>query len=402
MSDQKVRKIVIAGGGFGGVRLAEQLASRRDLAVTLVSDRDYFAYYPQMYHAATGGSRSESALPLQELFAGTNVELVIDSAVSFDPKAKTLTTATKRVLPYDYLALALGNVTNYFGIKGLEEYSYSIKSIEGAERFKRHLHQEFIEHQKPESSYVIVGAGPTGVELAAALGPYLHRIAHSHGVAKPQYHIDLVEAAPRVLPRSAEKVSARVQRRLERLGVTVMTGAVVEGETATSLKLKGQGITTQTVVWTAGVANSPFYKQNVQLFTLAKNGRVEVDGHLQASEGVYVIGDNANTTYTGLAQIAIADADFVATDITRRLDTRLRLSYKPKRPITVTPVGRRWAVVEWGSLHLYGYLGWWLRRASDLVAYHDIESWPRALRVWLQDSRREDDCAICQTNLNKE
>jgi NADH dehydrogenase FAD-containing subunit len=117
---------------------------------------------------------------------------------------------------------------------------------------------------------------------------------------------------------------------------------------------------------------------------------------------VYVIGDNANTPYTGLAQTAISDADFVATDIKRRLDKRLRLSYKPRRPIAVTPVGQRWAVAEWGSLHLYGYLGWWLRRAGDLVAYHDIESWPRALRVWLQDSRREDDCTICQTDTNKE
>jgi NADH dehydrogenase len=396
MSGQNLKKIVIAGGGFAGVRLARQLAHRRDVQITLVSDRDSFAYYPQLYHAATGGVRSESAIPLSELFAGLSVELVIDSVTTFDPKAGTLTTAGKQVLAYDYLAFGLGNITNYFGIKGLEENSYNIKTIEGAERFKRHLHEELIEQKRPEAHYVIVGAGPTGIELAAALGSYLKRIVKLHGIAEPSYRIDLVEAAPKVLPRSSDAVSAQVQRRLERLGVTVMTGAVVEGETATALNLKGQTFTTQTVVWTAGVASNPFYKQNEQRFTLAKGNRVQVDEYLQAANGIYVMGDNAATLYSGLAQTAINDADFVAADIERRLDGKLRPAYKPKRPVGVTPVGHGWAVVEWGKLHFAGYPGWLLRRAADLVAYHDIERWPAAIRVWLAEPQREDECSICQ------
>lgn len=396
MSDQNLKKIVIAGGGFAGVRLARQLAHRRDVHITLVSDRDSFAYYPQLYHAATGGVRSESTIPLAELFAGSGVELVIDSATAFDPKAATLTTAAKRVLPYDYLAFGLGNVTNYFGITGLEEYSYNIKSIEGAERFKQHLHRELIERKQPEAHYVVVGAGPTGVELAAALGKYIQRITKLHGVADPKYRIDLVEAAPKVLPRSSDAVSAQVQRRLEQLGVTVMTGAVVEGETANMLNLKGQAFTTQTVVWTAGVASNPFYKQNEQRFTLGKGNHVQVDEYLQAANGIYVMGDNAATPFSGLAQTAIHDADFVAADIGRRLDGKLRPPYKPKRPIGVTPVGHGWAVVEWGKLHFAGYPGWLLRRAADLVAYHDIERWPAAISVWLREPRREDDCPTCQ------
>jgi NADH:quinone reductase (non-electrogenic) len=398
MGNQTTKKVVVVGGGFAGVRLARQLARRRDVSVTLVSDRDSFAYYPQLYHAATGGARSESAIPLAELFAGSAVELVIDTAVSFDPKAKTLTTAGKQVLEYSYLAFGLGNVTNYFGITGLEDYSYNIKSIDGAERFKQHLHQELIEQKGPEAHYVIVGAGPTGVELAAALGTYLQRIAKLHGVADPQYRVDLVEASPKVLPRSSDAVSAQVQRRLEQLGVTVMTSAVVEGETATTLKLKGKAITTQTVVWTAGVANNPFYKQNEQRFILVKGNHVQVDEYLQTANGVYVMGDNAATPFSGLAQTAIHDADFVAADIGRRLDHKLRPAYKPKRPVAVTPVGHGWAAVEWGGLHFAGYLGWLVRRAADLVAYHDIERLPAALHVWLQEPHREEDCPICQKN----
>lgn len=398
MSDQK-KNVVIAGGGFAGVRLARRLATRRDLHVTLVSDRDSFAYYPQLYHAATGGVRSEAAIPLSELFADSPVELVIDSVTSFDPKAKTVTTAGKQTLQYSYLAFGLGNVTNYFGISGLEEFAYGIKTIEAAERFKAHLHRELIERKRTEAHYVVVGAGPTGVELAGALSGYLQRIAKTHGIAKPNYRIDLVEAAPRVMPRSSEAVSAQVQRRLERLGITVMTGAVVEGETAATLKLKGETLTTQTVVWTAGVATNPFYKQNETHFTLGKGNHVQVDDYLQAANGIYVMGDNAATPYSGLAQTAVHDADFVAADIGRRLDHQLRPVYKPKRPVGVTPVGHGWAVVEWGKLYFAGYPGWLTRRAADLVAYHDIEPVPAALKTWLQEPRRDDDCAICtQTN----
>ncbi len=389
-------EVVIVGGGFAGVRLARQLASRQDVRVKLVSDRDTFAYYPQLYHAATGGVRTESSLPLAELLSGLPVELIVDSATTFDPRAKTLSTAGKQTISYDYLALGLGVSTNYFGIKGLEEYAYGIKTIEGAERFKQHLHRELIEKHKPEAHYVVVGAGPTGVELAAALGPYIQRIAKLHGIPAPRYKIDLVEAAPKVLPRSSAATSVAVQRRLEQLGVNVMVGATVEGETAKGLKLKGKTITTQTVVWTAGVSNSLFYTANAGLFKLAKGNRVVVDEYLQARAGVYVMGDNAATPFSGLAQTAINDANFVAADIGRRLDKKLRPTYKQKRPATVTPVGAKWAAFEYGKFHLEGYLAWLLRRAADLIAYRDIERLPAALNTWLQEPLRQDDCPICR------
>lgn len=391
-----IKRVVIVGGGFGGVRLAHLLRDIPDIDTTLVSDRDYFAYYPQLYHAATGGTRSQSALPLSDMFMGTKIRLVLDGMTELSADSKEVVTTSGQRLPYDYVVLALGNVTNYFGIQGLEEFSYNIKTMAGAEDFKTHLHTELIENKRPEAHYVVVGAGPTGVELAAALGDYLHRIIALHHIKTPKYRIDLVESAPRVLPRSAEKVSARVARRLEKLGVNVMTGATVMGETATSLMLKGETIKTSTVIWTAGVANHPFFKQHEKLFKLAKNGRVEVDTHLQASKNIYVIGDNAATTFGGQAQTAINDANFVAADLARQLHRQPRIDYKPKRPVSVIPVGVRWAAVEWGSLRLYGWIGWALRRFADLVGYADIERFRPALRVWVSEPNRDDKCAICQ------
>ena len=395
MSGQNVKKIIIAGGGFGGVRAARQLARLAGVQVTLISDSDAFTYYPQLYHAATGGSRAESAIPLAELLAGTSVQVVTDKVTGLDHAKKTLTTASKTTYEYDELILALGSVTNYFGIKGLEEFAYNIKSIDGAERFKLHLHTQLIEEKRPEAHYVVVGGGPTGIELAGALGEYLRRIMRLHGMATPKYRIELVEAAPRLLPRLPENQARKIQQRLESQGVHVSTGTVVEAETATGLRLKGEEMQTKTVVWTAGVANNPFFKDNIGEFTLAKNGRVEVDVHMEARPHVYVIGDNASTPFGGLAQTAVADANFVAADIARKLARQPRPAYQSKPGVSVIPVGSHWAAVQWGSLQLYGWSGWILRRLADLVAYSDIESWPQALRVWGQDGRHEDDCPLC-------
>ncbi len=388
-------RIVIAGAGFGGVRAALQLCRGNGYELTVISPDDSFAYYPQLYHSATGGARSESALPLSELFAGCAISVVQAKVANVDPAAQTITTDNGQSYTYDKLILALGSVTNYFGIEGLAEFSFDIKSITGAERFKRHLHTQLTEEQRTDVNYVVVGGGPTGIELASALGEYLERIVRLHGVAKPRYDISLIEAAPRLLPRSPENYAAKIQHRLEKLGVRVMTGTAVEAETATALKVGGKELKTQTVIWTAGVANNPFYKANQQHFTLAKNGKVEVNEYLEAAPNLYVIGDNAATVYSGMAQTAIADANFVARDIMRQTAQQPRQAYRPKAPISVIPVGSHWAAVQWGNVRLYGYLGWILRRLADLDAYSTIEHWTKALGIWLTDSRREDSCGTC-------
>lgn len=389
------RDVLIIGGGFAGVRTALSLGRRDDISVTLISSSETFAYYPQLYHAATGGSRAEASIPLLELLGDTNVKIIIDTINIVDPNARTVTGASGEVYPYTQLVLALGTVTNYFGIPGMEQYSFNIKTIDGATRFKKHLHEQLIQGSKPELHYVIVGGGPTGIELASALSEYMERIVTLHGVMAPKYRIDLVEAAPRLLPRSSEGHSAKVTARLKKLGVNVMTGAVVEGETVDRLELKGRDIKTGTVVWTAGVANNPFFHNNAEHFTLAKNGRVEVDAHMEALPNVYVIGDNAATKFGGLAETAIGDARFVAADIKRKLSGHNRKAYKQRVPTSVIPVGNGWAAVEHGNIRIYGYLGWILRRAGDFIGYADIESLPRAIKVWRRDNERQDECPIC-------
>ncbi len=386
-------KLVIVGGGFAGVRVALRLASHAGLDITLISSQDHFSYYPQLYHAATGGSRAQAAIPLGQLFAGKPITIIHDTITNLDPKAKTVS-STSATYPYDDLILALGTVTNYFGLPGLPELSYDIKTIEGAERFKQHLHQQLAEGTA-DQAYVVVGAGPTGVELAASLSAYLGRIAQLHGLAHPRYTIKLVEAAPRILPRSPEATARRVHRRLTSLGIDVMTAATVKAQTADTLQLADQSISTQTVVWTAGMANNPFFKTHPDLFTLAKNGKVQVDDHLQVRPHIYILGDNAATPYSGMAQTALFDADFVATDLMSVWTSHPRAAYRPKSPISVIPVGQYWAAAQWGPLELFGLPGYFLRRCADLIGYADIQAWPQAVQLWLKDTQRQDNCPVC-------
>ncbi len=390
-------KILVVGGGFGGVRAATKLSRHKNFEVTLISNLDHFAYYPQLYHSATGGSRSESALPLTDALHGTGVKLVQDVIVKIDPAAKTVTSIDGRTsYAYDQLVMALGCVTNYFGIAGLPEFSYGVKSIEQAEEFKKHLHDQLMADNKPDLNYVVVGGGPTGVELAASLDAYLERITKLHGIKYDGSSVTLVEAAPRILPRSSEAVSARVQKRLEALKVKVLTGATVKAETADQLQLAGQSLASRTVVWTAGTAVNPFYYSNGEHFQLAKGGRVMVSNHLEAKDNVYVIGDNAATPYSGLALTAINDADYVAQDIARVYAQRDRPPYVPIPPISVIPVGEGWAVAEWRGHAIKGFTASVLRRFADLIGYADIERWPAALKDWLSDSKIEDGCPICR------
>jgi NADH dehydrogenase len=160
-----------------------------------------------------------------------------------------------------------------------------------------------------------------------------------------------------------------------------------------------QPLKTHTIVWTAGVTNHPFFKNNN--FALTDRGKVEVDEYLQAEPDIYVLGDNANTPYSGFAQTALHDGEFVAENLNRELDGGVRASYAPKEPITVIPVGPHWASVQWGKHTFFGWAGWILRSFADLVGFHSIEAWPKAGEQWITNMGEEDEhCPNCAAKKN--
>src|SRR3989344_8376230 len=139
------QKVLILGGGFGGIKTALELSDDDRFDVTLLSDQTDFRYYPALYRTATGGSRAQSRIPLREIFEGKDIRIIQDQALELNREEKKVKCKSGKLYEYDDLVVALGVVTNYFGIKGLEEYSYGIKSIDDAGELKRHIHTQLLE-----------------------------------------------------------------------------------------------------------------------------------------------------------------------------------------------------------------------------------------------------------------
>lgn len=381
---------MIVGGGFAGVKTAIDLSKQGADDITLISDQDYFLHHATLYATATGRSRQESVIPLKDIFATHKaVTFVKDTAISID-NARKLLVCQDGSYQYDTLVLALGVVTSYFDIEGLASHSYGIKTLPEVELFRDKLCEITDLKHVAHKNYVIVGAGPTGVELAAALREYINELCRNNAPAESKFDVTLIEAAPRVLPRMSEAASALVERRLRALNIDVMTGQKVEACSEKDILVDGKRIHTETVVWTSGVTNHPFFVKNNDLFTFAKNGRVEVDEFLQGAPNIYVIGDNANTRYTGTAYTALHNAQYVAKHITAKAKGELTSPYTPKLFATTLPVGENWAILEKKSLRIAGWLGAKIRRLTELRDYLYLVPFHTAWKAWIAHYVRDD------------
>lgn len=388
-------KVVIVGGGFAGVRAALKLANKTSFEVKLISAQTYFEYHAALYRSATGRSPLEVAIPLADFFEyAKNIEVINDKIIGLDPKNKTITGESGSDWQYDTLILALGNVTQYFGIKGLQQYSYGVKTVHEALGLKRHVHEDLVNHHS-DLNYVVIGAGATGVELSAELIAYLHSTRRKHKI-KRAFSLELVEASPQVLPALPANFTKRVQERLAKIGVKLYLNSPVKSETAQSITLPSGNIKSHTVVWTAGIENNPFFTEHLHVFKVGKLGRAKVNEYLQAAPDIYVLGDSADTKYSGMAQTALHDATFVANNLIRAVNNKPMRKYEPARPVYAIPVGPRWTAVLWGKVKIYGFAGWILRRLADLRLYLMFLPLDKAFTTWRYGMVLEESCPICR------
>ncbi len=400
------KHLVIVGGGWAGLKLARELRHEnpKKIRITLISDDSNFRFSPGLYRVATGAREREAIIPINEVLeAIPNITFVKDAVLKIDRDKKTIKTKGGAVFHYDYAVLALGMVTTYFNIPGIAENSYSIKTAAELRKLKSHLHQELINFNAPDKNYVVVGAGPTGVELAAAMTSYMKRIVRWHGIKRRRINIEIVEAAPKVLPVLKPKVSKLVRKRLRKLGVKLDLNAKVEAESNSTLQVSGKSLPTKTVIWTAGMANNPFYKENEKQFTFNERGKIIVDDHLCVDEHTYVIGDNAATPFSGLAYTATHNAKFVANDIRKKLSgVSATKKYKPSSPPAVIPVGSRWAILQYRSIIISGFVGSIFRVLGDFVAYMDLLGFWAGFRIWIKSYEEEEQCQVCKTSLQQQ
>lgn len=391
------KKVVVVGGGFAGVCAALNLANKPGFLVKLVTPESYFQYHAALYRSATGRSPLEVAIPLADFFAyAKNIEVCQDSVVSLNDKQKNVVGKSDSVYHYDELLLALGNDTAYYGIEGLEQYSYGVGSVNEALRLKRHLH-DHLTSKDNEASYVVVGGGATGVELSAEMTSYLRKVRKKHGIKNTDFKVYLVEASDRLLSILPESFAKKVEKRLKKIGVTVLLDTAVQSETASNIKLPDTKIATHTVIWAAGSINNPFFFKHDSVFKLGALKRVVVNDYLEAAPNIYVLGDSALTKFTGMAQTALHDAHYVTKNLIRAQKNLSALPYQPKRPIYAVPVGPRWAAVLWGKVAVFGRLGWILRRTADLRLYLTFLPPRKALTVWHYGKTKDESCPKCQS-----
>jgi len=373
--------VVVVGGGFAGVKAALELAKRHIGKITLISDEPYFLHHATLYATATGKNTAESVISLNDIFAEyPNVTVIDDKITSIDTHRK-LVISSKKQYSYDKAVFALGSVTTYFGIKGMQQHAFGIKSLSEIHAFKEHIHAELI-HKKLDKEYFVIGAGPTGVELAAALQEYLQYLITAYRLPATHVKVTLVEAAQRILPHYSLTASKLVSKRLNKLGIRVLTNHRVTALDKDTITIEGKKIHTKTAIWTSGVANNPFFAAHQDVFHLAKDGRVNVNPFLEAVPNVYVIGDNSTTPFSGTAWQALAQAKFVAKHLTR-IHTKLpQFAYRPRKSIVGLPVGETWGYVESMNIYIAGRPGAFARRLMELYSYTQLVKYRKAVALW--------------------
>lgn len=388
MSKKQKTRVIIVGGGFGGVKTALELANKPHFEVTLISDGTNFEYHGALYRTATGNSPMEVVIPLREIFARViNVSVVLDQAQRLDPDIKVVRSSTGNSYAYDKLVLALGNNINYFGLADMDKKTFSINSVKQAISLRHELVAQLKADKKV--SVVVIGGGPTGVELAGEIGGFARRVSQKYQKRYYKPRVTLIEGQDRVLPMFDLGLSAKASKRLRSMGVQLKLGVAVEACSAGSVRLSSGSVDADIIVWTAGSKLPDFYQLNSSLFKLER-GRVAVDDQLQANglKDVFVIGDNAATPYSGMAQTALYDAKFVASNLQRAISGRKAKLYRPRRPIYVVPVGKSWAVYQVGRRRWSGQRAWLMRRRADLAILRNFAPYKQALKQWRKANRQ--------------
>jgi NADH:quinone reductase (non-electrogenic) len=379
MRDGKPRVAVI-GAGFGGLEAARALA-KLPVQVTLTDRKNHHTFQPLLYQVATAGiSPGEIAAPIRWILRGRkNVEVLMGEVVDFDLQRRTIKVLDLEV-PYDYLIVASGAAHSYFGHDQWEPLAPGLKTVEDALEIRRRvlLAFELAERQAakggpgPELNFVIVGAGPTGVELAGTLAEIARRALQDEfrSIDPKRTRIVLLEGGPRVLPAYAPDLSQSAVRQLEKLGVEVRTSALVTRITpgAVWVGKDEKRLPATVVLWAAGVAASPLGKKLGA--PVDRSGRVLVNGDLSlpGHPEVFVIGDLAavkdeqGNLLPGVAPVAMQEGRFVAKTIARDMEKSARKDFHYIDKGSLATIGRAAAVAQFRKIHVSGYFAWlaWL------------------------------------------
>lgn len=376
-----VPNVVVVGGGFGGLWAARALRNA-PVTVTLVDRRNHHLFQPLLYQVATAAlSPADIAAPIRSVLRRQkNAEVLMGEVVDVDRAARQLLLADGQRVPYDYLIVATGATHAYFGHPEWEPIAPGLKTVEDATEIRRRflLAFEAAEQEQDEAvrrallTFVVVGAGPTGVEMAGAMTEIARK-----SLTRDFRHIDpssariiLIEGGPRVLAAYHPDLSAYAQRALERIGVTVRLNSIVTKVEENGAWVGDEFIPARNVVWAAGVTASPLGKRLDAETDRVGRVHVQPDLSLPGDPRVFVIGDLAalngadGRPLPGVAQVAMQQGRLAARNVVREVRGQPRLSFRYRDKGSMATIGRRAAVLEMPkpSVRMKGWLAWvaWL------------------------------------------
>lgn len=373
------KKVVIVGGGFAGLAVAKTIGNCKDFDITLVDRRNYHLFQPLLYQVAMAGlSPAEIAAPIRSLMSDyKSVKVFIGNVESVDLKSKTIK-ADIGDLEYDYLVLACGAKHSYFGNEHWEPLAPGLKTLEQATEIRRRVLMAFEEaeriedptEQKKQLTFVVIGGGPTGVELAGAVGE-ISRYTLSKdfkNINSDNSRVILIEAGDRILKSFDPKLSRIAKRDLEKLGVQVWTNTRVDEVSEDGVKVGKEFLQAKTVLWAAGVQPSSINKHLGVELDRGNKAIVNADLSLPEYSNAFIIGDQAHVkgesgeALPGLAPVAIQQGNFVGQLLLDDLRSKPRKSFKYTDKGQMATIGRRKAVLQYGNIRMSGFLAWlaWL------------------------------------------
>jgi len=368
--------VVIIGGGFGGINAAKAFL-HKPVRVTVLDTHNYHVFAPLLYQVATASiSPANIAAPIRSiLHKQANASVLMAEVVSVDLDGRGVVLADGQRLVYDYLIIAAGASHSYFGHDEWEAYAPGLKGLNDALTIRRQILLMYEEAERePDSakraamlSFVIVGGGPTGVELAGAIGEIAHHtLIHEFAHIDPrQTKITLLEGQGRILPMFPEKLAARAVTDLERLGVMVRTNAKVTGIEKNQVFLGNERLDAGAIIWAAGVQAVPLVKA-LPGVEHDRSGRIQVGRDLALANhpDVFVVGDAAATVddrgrpFPGVAQVAMQQGRWAADNILRRATGLATLPFQYKNYGNMATIGRNRAIADIHGLKLTGFVAW--------------------------------------------
>jgi NADH dehydrogenase len=368
-------KVVVVGGGFSGISFINRLSKYDIFDITLVSDKTYFEYYPGIYRILNDKNPFELFIKLK-FFLKRDIRFIKGLASQIVKEEKKVILESKVSVDYDILVISSGSNANDFGIEGVLKYAYFPSSLidmmEARNSLLEDIQSHIISQNKSPYNIVIVGGGVTGIEVSGEVSNLLDTFSDNYGYDRDMLKVYILQNSDTILSFLPEKAKKIVLKRLRKLKVNFIKNTSVLRVYKDTIKTSSGSINYSFLFWSAGVKTNDFVL-NSRNFIFSNRNKVVVDENFEAEDNkdIYVIGDNAETKFSGLAQIAEQDGNFLAKFlISKYVDKnkvrgRNVLEYKPRLPVYVIPVGKNFGVLYFKNFVISGFIPWVLRYLVD-------------------------------------